>query len=56
MKPGEELAVRGGETLDPAQLQGEGVVNDALNAVSTGQALTVTSHGGLSLLILINKR
>ena len=50
MKPGEELAVIGGETLDPAQLQAEGVVNDALNAVSTGQALTVASHGGLSLL------
>lgn len=54
MEEGEELAVGGREALGPAQLQGEDVVNDALDAVSAGQALTGARHGRLSLLI--NKR
>ena len=50
MEEGEELAVGGREALGPAQLQGEDVVNDALNAVSAGQALTGARHGRLALM------
>ena len=51
MEEGEELAVGGLQALGPAQIQGEGVIDDALNAVSTGHALTGAGHGRLSLLI-----
>ena len=50
MEEGEVLAVGGLQAMGPAQLQGEGVVNDAINAVSTGHALTGAGHGRFSLL------
>ena len=51
MEEGEELAVRGLQALGPTQIQGEGVVDDARNAVSTGHALTGAGHRRLRLLI-----
>ena len=51
VEEGEELAVGGLQALGPAQIQGEGVIDDARNAVSTGHALTGADHGRLRLLI-----
>ena len=51
---GEELAVGVLQAFFPTLLQGEDVVNDALNVVtikSTGHTLTGAGHGGFRLLI-----
>ena len=50
MEEGQVLAVGGLQAMGSAQLQGEGVVNDAINAVSTGHALTGAGHGRFILL------
>ena len=51
VEEGEELAVWGLQALGPTQIQGEDVVNNALNAVSTSHALTGAGHGRLRLLM-----
>ena len=56
MEEGEELTVGGGEALRPAELQGEDVVNDPVNAVSTGHALGGARHWRLSLLSLYGRK